>query len=88
MNRQYGRALDSKEKKIAELTGELQKWKDKYKQCTEFLKSHNLLDLFKEFIRPKTLREKLELSKQKASEQDQQKSELEIVKDKKHDIAI
>ncbi|ETP70956.1 hypothetical protein UYO_3103, partial [Lachnospiraceae bacterium JC7] len=88
LNRQYVRILESKDKKIDDLTNELQNLKDLYAKCQEFLKSHNLLDMFKEFIRPKTVREKLVIGKEKVKENDREHTKVKSISDRKRDIAI
>ena len=88
LNWQYVRILESKDKKIDELINEIQKLKDLYVKCQEFLKSHNLMDMFKEFIRPKTVREKLVIGKEKVAENDRTNTKVKSITDKKCDIAI
>lgn len=88
LNRQYVRILESKDKKIDELTNEIQKLKGLYAKCQEFLKSHNLLDIFKEFMSPKSVREKLAIGKKKVSENNLELPILKCVNDRKHDVAI
>ena len=46
------------------------------------------MEAFREFIRPKSMKEKLEIGKQKSREMESQKRNLTLVADKKHDIAI
>ena len=88
LNRQYVRILESKDKKIDELTNEIQKLKDLYAKCQEFIKIHNLLDMFKEFIRPKTVREKLVIGKEKIAANDRKQTKVKSISDRKRDIAI
>ena len=87
LSRQYERTLDSKQIKIDALTAEIQKWQDKYRRCTEFLKEHKLLEAFKEFIRPKTLREQLAAGKTRTQRREA-KRETCAAKEKRTDIAI
>ena len=88
LNRQYVRILESKDKKIDELTNEIQKLKDLYAKCQEFLKSHNLLDMFKDFIRPKTVREKLVIGKEMIADNDRKQTKVKSISERKRDIAI
>ena len=88
LNRQYVRILESKDKKIDELTNEIQKLKDLYAKCQEFLKIHNLLDMFKEFIRPKTVREKLVIGKEMIADTDRKQTKVKSISERKWDIAI
>ena len=46
------------------------------------------MEAFKEFIRPKSMKEKLEIGKQKSKEMEIQKKKLTVITDKKHGIAI
>ena len=88
LNRQYLKIIESKDKKIEELTNELQKLKDLYMKCREFLENHNLLDKFKEFIRPKTVREKLVIGKEKVHKNYREHMTVKNISDRKQDIAI
>ena len=88
LNRQYVRILESKDKKIDELTNEIQKLKDLYAKCQEFLKSHNLMDMFKAYIRPKTVREELVIGREKVKVNDRTNTKVKSITDKKCDIAI
>lgn len=88
LNRQYVRILESKDKKIDELTNEIQKLKDLYAKCQEFLMSHNLMDMFKEFIRPKTVREKLVIGKEMIADNDRKQTKVKSISERKRDIAI
>lgn len=88
LNRQYLKIIESKDKKIEELTNELQKLKDLYMKCREFLENHNLLDKFKEFIRPKTVREKLAINKETVKADENEHTKIKRISKRKHDIAI
>ena len=88
LNRQYLKIIKSKDKKIEELTNELQKLKDLYMKCREFLENHNLLDKFKEFIRPKTVCEKLVIGKEKVHKNYREHMTVKNISDRKQDISI
>ena len=79
--------LDIKEKKIDSLNAEVRKWKDKYIQCTEFIKSRDLLAAFKEFIRPRSIHEKLTSRKESLMKLDQRDRMIQI-NEKRSGIAI
>lgn len=88
LNKQYVNAIETKDKTIDSLRKQIVSLKNEMKGFTDFLSEYSLIDIFKEFIRPKTLKEKLEISKQKSSKLEQQKQKLTAITDKKHDIAI
>ena len=60
----------------------------KEEKCREFLENHNLLDKFKEFIRPKTVREKLVIGKEKVHKNYREHMTVKNISDRKQDIAI
>ena len=62
--------------------------KSKVREFTDFVSEHGLMEVFREFIRPKSMKEKLEIGKQKSREMESQKRNSTVVADKKHDIAI
>lgn len=88
LNRQYANALEAKDRISAGLKEQISSMKNKIREFTDFVSEHGLMDAFKEFIRPKSLKEKLEIGKQKFHEMEIQKKNLTVVTDKKHDIAI
>ena len=88
LNKQYVNAIETKDKTIDGLRKQIVSLKNEMKGFTDFLSEYSLIDTFKEFIRPKTLKEKLEISKRKSSKLEQQKKKLTAITDKKHDIAI
>ena len=87
-NRQYASAIEAKDKTIAGLKEQISALKSKVGEFTDFVSEHGLMEAFKEFIRPKSLKEKLEIGKQKSRDMETQKRNLTVVTDKKHDIAI
>ena len=88
LNKQYVNAIETKDKTIDGLRKQIVSLKNEMKGFTDFLSEYSLIDIFKEFIRPKTLKEKLEISKRKSSKMEQQKKKLTAITDKKNDIAI
>ena len=88
LNRQYASAIEAKDKTIAGLKEQVSSLKSKVREFTDFLSEHGLMEAFKEFIRSKSLKEKLEIGKRKSREMEIQKKNLTVVTDKKHDIAI
>lgn len=88
LNRQYASAIEAKDKTIAGLKEQISALKSKVGEFTDFVSEHGLMEAFKEFIRPKSLKEKLEIGKQKSRDMETQKRNLTVVTDKKHDIAI
>lgn len=88
LNRQYASAIEAKDKTIAGLKEQISSLKSKVREFTNFASEHGLMEAFREFIRPKSMKEKLEIGKQKSREMEAQKKNLTVVTDKKHDIAI
>ena len=88
LNRQYANAIETKDKTIAGLREQISSLKSKLREFTDFVSERGLMEAFKEFIRPKSMKEKLEIEKQKSRELETQKRNLTVVTDKKHDIAI
>lgn len=88
LNKQYANVIERKDKTIDSLRKQMVSLKNEMKGFIDFLSEYSLINIFKEFIRSKTLKEKLENSKQKSSKMEQQKQKLTAITDKKHDIAI
>ncbi len=88
LDRQYASAIEAKDKTIAGLREQISSLKSKIREFTDFVSEHGLMEAFKEFIRPKSMKEKLEIGKQKSKEMEMQKKKLTVITDKKHDIAI
>lgn len=88
LNRQYAGAIEAKDKTIAGLREQISSMKSKLREFTDFVSERGLMEAFKEFIRPKSMKEKLEIGKQKSKEMETQKKKLTVISDKKHDIAI
>ena len=88
LNRQYASAIEAKDKTIAGLREQISSLKSKIREFTDFVSEHGLMEAFKEFIRPKSMKEKLEIGKQKSKEMEMQKKKLAVITDTKHDIAI
>lgn len=66
LNRQYDNALEVKYKTIAESMEQISSLKNKVKKFTDLVSKHGFMEMFKEFIRPKLLKEKLGIGKQKS----------------------
>lgn len=66
LNTQYSKELRKKEHDVIKLKEQNGLLKDKLKKCTEFITQHGLVEAFKEFLRPKTVLEKLEINKKKS----------------------
>ena len=88
LNRQYASAIEAKDKTIAGLKEQISSLKSKVREFTDFVSEHGLMEAFRKFIRPKSMKEKLEIGKQKSREMEIQKKNLTVVTNKKHDIAI
>ena len=88
LNRQYASAIEAKDKTIAGLREQISSLKSKLREFTDFVSERGLMEAFKELIRPKSMKEKLEIGKQKSKEMEMQKKKLTVITDTKHDIAI
>ena len=88
LNRQYASVIEAKDKTIAGLKEQISSLKSKVREFTDFVSEHGLMEAFREFIRPKSMKEKLEIGKLKSREMESQKRNLTVITDKKHDIAI
>lgn len=82
LNRQYANAFEVKDKTIAGLKEQISSLKNKAREFTNFVSAHGPLDAFKKYIRPKSLKEKLEIGKQKSRGMEIQKKNLTVVTDK------
>ena len=82
----YEQVLMQKQSLINKLSGQVKTLKDRLAGYDRFMELKGLLEECKEFIRPKTLKERLEISKQKVSKTERKKRTVII--DKKHDVAI
>lgn len=83
LNRQYAGAIEAKDKTIAGLREQISSLKSKLREFTDFVSECGLMEAFKEFIRPKSMKEKLEIGKQKSKEIEMQKKKLTVISDKK-----
>ena len=88
LSKKYESDLNAKQKTIDKLNGQIKTLKTKIKQCTEFLKAHGLLETFREFIRPKTIHEQLEMYQKEAAEYNAKINMHELNRKKHRDIAI
>ena len=66
---------------------QVKKWKDKVLQYDKFLNVKGLVEEFKEFARPKSIKERME-DKQKSVEKQKQEQKMKPVQRRKKDIAI
>ena len=66
---------------------QVKKWKDKVLQYDKFLNVKGLVEEFKEFVRPKSIKERME-DKQKTVKIQKQEQEVKPVQRRKKDIAI
>ena len=66
---------------------QVKKWKDKVLQYDKFLNVKGLVEEFKEFVRPKSIKERME-AKQKTVKTQKQEQKMKPVQRRKKDIAI
>ena len=87
LNEIYDRELEHMQGIIDELMVQVKKWKDKILQYDKFLNVKGLVEEFKEFARPKSIKERME-DKQKTVKTQKQEQEMKPVQRRKKDIAI
>ena len=87
LNEIYDRELEHMQGIIDELMVQVKKWKDKILQYDKFLNVKGLVEEFKEFVRPKSIKEWMEAN-QKTVKTKKQEQEMKPVQRRKRDIAI
>lgn len=88
LNKSYASDLNAKQKKNDSLTEQVNDLKKKIRQYTEFVEKRGLVEAFKEFIKPKTLRERLQINKKKAEIDNDRRKVQTISRSNRNDIAI
>lgn len=86
LNEAYDRDMDTMQRKIDNLAVQVKGLKNKISQLEAFIKIKDLVDEFKEFIRPKTVTEKLQMNKRRVADADKERQV--VMPKKKHDLAI
>ena len=87
LNEIYDRELGHMQGIIDDLMAQVKTWKDKALQYDKFLNVKGLVEEFKEFARPKSIKERME-AKQKTVKTQKQEQEMKPVQRRKKDIAI
>ena len=88
LSKEYNRNLLAKQSSLDKALEQIKSLKDKLKQYDSFLGAKGLLEVFAEFIRPKSIHEKM-AEKQKIVDASKERSKnIEVIPKKKHDIAI
>ncbi len=88
LNEQYVSELMKKQRIIDKLTGQVKDLKAKVKQYMDFLGIRGLVEAFAEFIRPKSMREQLEIKKEEVRREQKDKTVKITGRDKKKNIAM
>ena len=88
LNRKYAADIQEKQRKIEKLSNQVKELKTKVKQFTEFLGVFGLIEKFAEFIRSKTLRERLEANKMEVAQRSIKPRARENNHRKQTDIAL
>lgn len=86
LNEDYDKDLGRMQAVIDKLTGRVKNLTERISEYDNFMKIKGLLEEFKEFIRPKSIAEKLQKNKQVVAIQEPDK--VQRKRDKKHDVAI
>lgn len=87
LNVAYEKELSVMKKTIDKLSGQVKSLKSRVKQYENFLDLRGLLDVFVEYIRPKTMQERLD-EKKAIVEKEKRVKVQEVDMEKKRDIAI
>ena len=87
LNEIYDRELEYMQGAIDDLKAQLKTWKNKIQQYDKFLNVKGLVEEFKEFVRPKSIKERME-DKQKRVETQKKQTVMKHVSRRKEDIAI
>ena len=87
LNEIYDREMEYMQGAIDDLKAQLKTWKNKIQQYDKFLNVKGLVEEFKEFIRPKSIKERMEAN-QKTVKTQKQEQEMKPVQRRKKDIAI
>ena len=87
LNEIYDRELEHMQGIIDDLMAQVKTWKDKVLHYDKFINVKGLVEEFKEFARPKSIKERME-DKQKSVEKQKQEQKMKPVQRRKKDIAI
>ncbi len=87
LNEIYDRELEHMQGIIDDLMVQVKTWKDKVLQYDKFFNVKGLVEEFKEFVRPKSIKERME-AKQKTVKTQKQEQKMKPVQRRKKDIAI
>ena len=87
LNEIYDREMEYMQGAIDDLKAQLKTWKNKIQQYDKFLNVKGLVEEFKEFVRPKSIKERME-DKQKRVETQKKQTVMKHVSRRKEDIAI
>lgn len=87
LNEAYDKDLGRMQAVIDKLTGRVKSLTERIAECENFMKIKGLLEEFKEFIRPKSIAEKLQQNKQIVAMQEPDKVKKRSV-EKRQDVAI
>lgn len=87
LNEIYDWELEHMQGIIDDLMVQVKTWKDKVLQYDKFLNVKGLVEEFKEFVRPKSIKERMEAN-QKTVKTQKQEQEMKPVQRRKKDIAI
>ena len=87
LNEIYDRELEYMQGAIDDLKAQLKTWKNKIQQYDKFLNVKGLVEEFKEFVRPKSIKERME-AKQKVVEKQKCEQVVNSTARREKDIAI
>ena len=88
LSKEYERNLSAKQSSLDKALEQIKTLKDKLKKYDSFLGAKGLLEAFAEFIRPKSVHEKMAEKQKIVDASKDRPKNIEVIPKKKHDIAI
>lgn len=88
LNESYEKGIGKMKTKISNLSNQVKEMTEKVENYESFMKLKGLVEEFEKFIRPQTLKERLEINKETVKDHKKNKDVVKLTLKNKHDIAI
>ena len=88
LRKEYNRNLSEKQNSLDKALKQIKTLKDKLKKYDSFLGAKGLVEVFAEFIRPKSVHENMAEMQKIVDASKEKPKNIEVIPKKKHDIAI
>ena len=88
LSKEYNRNLSEKQNSLDKALKQIKTLKDKLKKYDSFLGAKGLVEVFAEFIRPKSVHENMAAMQKIVDASKEKPKNIEVIPKKKHDIAI